>query len=77
MGRDPTRRHVLPLGTQLIIGPGFPGPATVLRQPPSVSHCAVPDLAFWPEAEGLHEIPGERTGRGVAPDHLPARGTGG
>ena len=74
----PPARHVLPFGAELVVGPAPPGLPAVQRQAPSVPHGAVPDLAPRPEAEGVHEVPGERAGRGVAPDHLPgpARRTG-
>ena len=72
--RDAARGDVLPLGAELIVGPGLPGPASVGRQSPPVADRAVPDLPARAEAEGVHEVPGERAGRGVAPDHLPGAG---
>ncbi len=68
---DPARRHVLPLGAELVVGPVLPGPAVVGREPPAVADGAVPDLAARPEGDRVHEVPGERVRRGVVLDPAP------
>ena len=68
---DPRRRHVLPLRSQLLVGPVLPGGAPIGREPPTVPDRAIPDLAPGPERDRLNEIPGDRVAGGVVPDRLP------